>query len=229
MTDEKLKVLIADDQPLFAESLATSLAHYADDMAVCGIAHDGEEAVSLAAARRPGVILMDTKMPNVDGIEAAKRILRDFPGVKIIMLSTYHEDELVNAALRAGARGYLLKDISPTELITAIRAAQSGIMQISPGIIRQFIEARYNPPPPSPAAERENRPLDESRFEWLNTLTAREREIFTLIVIGYDNEQIAKKLSLSAQTVRNQVSIIYSKLGVKNRFEIIRLANRTDG
>ncbi|MDR2094773.1 MAG: response regulator transcription factor [Treponema sp.] len=227
----KLDILLADDQSLFAESLRTSLNHYAEDMNVVGIAHNGEEAVAMAARHRPDVILMDIKMPRMDGVEAVREIKPKYPDIKIIMLSTYHEDMLVRSSLRAGASGYLLKDISPTELITAIRALGSGIMQISPDIVRQLVQERYGPSPclPPAAAEppaRQNS-IDAQSFEWLDSLTRREREIFTLLVLGYENEQIAGKFDLALQTVRNQVSTIYAKLGVKNRFEIIRLANRS--
>jgi DNA-binding NarL/FixJ family response regulator len=228
MADSKLKILLADDQSLFAESLRTSLNHYADDMTVVGIARDGKEAVDMTARHRPEVILMDIKMPEMDGVEATREIKPRYPEVKIIILSTYNEDALVRSALSAGASGYLMKDISPTELIAAVRALRSGIMQISPEIVRRLVRDRYSPAAPSaedpPAAGSGG--INETSFEWLDSLTHREREIFTLLVLGYDNDQIAEKFGLSPQTVRNQVSTVYSKLGVKNRFEIIRLANR---
>jgi DNA-binding NarL/FixJ family response regulator len=227
----KLNILLVDDQSLFAESLRTSLDHYAEDMSVVGIAHNGEEAVVMTAKYRPDVILMDIKMPRMDGVEAVREIKPKYPDIKIIMLSTYHEDMLVRSSLRAGASGYLLKDISPTELITAIRALGSGIMQISPDIVRQLVQERYGSSPGLPPAAAEpparQNSIDEHSFEWLDSLTRREREIFTLLVLGYENEQIADKFDLALQTVRNQVSTIYAKLGVKNRFEIIRLANRS--
>ncbi|MDR0602113.1 MAG: response regulator transcription factor [Treponema sp.] len=228
---DKLKILLADDQILFAESLRTFLNNYARDLAVLGIALNGREAVAMAAEMEPDVILMDIRMPEMDGVEAVKLIKPRQPGIKIIMLSTYHEDALVRSALLAGASGYLLKDISPTELIAAIRALRSGIMQISPEIARMLVEELYRgerksggnrAPLRGAGGEKEN-----GTFEWLTDLTNREREIFTLIATGYDNEGIAEKLNLAVQTVRNQVSTIYSKLGVKDRFEIIRLANRS--
>jgi DNA-binding NarL/FixJ family response regulator len=226
----KLKILLVDDQSLFAESLRTSLNHYAEDMDVVGIARNGKEAIVMTAEYQPDVILMDIKMPEMDGVEAVREIKPKYPDIRIIMLSTYHEDMLVRSALSAGASGYLLKDISPTELITAVRALGSGIMQISPDIVRQLVQERYSPSAPSPAAEEApagQSGIDEDSFEWLDSLTRREREIFTLLVLGYENEQIADKFDLALQTVRNQVSTIYSKLGVKNRFEIIRLANKS--
>ncbi|MDR1618175.1 MAG: response regulator transcription factor [Treponema sp.] len=246
MPEAMLKILLADDQSLFAESLRTFLNNYAGDMNVAGIAKNGKEAVSMAGEHRPDIILMDIRMPEMDGVEAVRQIRRDYPEIKIIMLSTYHEDELVRSALLAGASGYLLKDISPTELIAAIRALKSGIVQISPEIARALVAERYrgefhgghtreegrsefggretSSGPGRQEAEQSGG--KDSPFEWLNDLTPREREIFTLIATGYDNEQIASTLSLAVQTVRNQVSTIYSKLGVKDRFEIIQLANK---
>lgn len=238
MANSKLKIMLVDDQILFAESLRTSLNHYADDMTIIGIARNGKEAVAMTAKHHPDVILMDIKMPEMDGVNAVREIKPKYPDIKIIMLSTYHEDMLVRTALSAGASGYLLKDISPTELIAAIRALDCGVMQISPEIVRQLVQDRYSPAPALPetaalpaaeekkAAGLKEQVIDACSFEWLDSLTHREREIFTLLVLGYDNDQISEKLALAVQTVRNQVSTIYSKLGVKNRFEIIRLANK---
>jgi len=226
MPELKLNILLVDDQILFAESLRTFLNNYAEDMNVTGIAPNGKEAVAMAGKYRPDIILMDIRMPEMDGVEAVRIIRNRYPEIKIIMLSTYNEDELVRSALLAGASGYLLKDISPTELIASIRALNSGVVQISPEIARRLVQERYG-------AEQGKAPHtqalpegEEQPFEWLKDLTNREREIFTLITMGYDNDQIAKKLNLAVQTVRNQVSTIYFKLGVKNRFEIIRLANQ---
>ncbi len=214
----KTKVLLGEDQALFAESLKTFLNNYAEDMTVLGIAPNGKIAVEMTKELSPDVILMDVRMPVMDGIQAVRAIKEFRPDIKIIMLSTYHEDEFVRDALMAGASGYLLKDISPTELIISIRALNSGILQISPEIIKNLVQQKYVEPVPEKKATPE--------LEWLDTLTKREREIFALLVTGADNNQIAEELHLAEQTVRNQISTIYSKLGVKNRFEIIQLANK---
>jgi len=221
---EKLKIVLADDQDLFAESLRTFLNNYAEDMSVVGIARNGREAVDMAASLKPDVILMDIRMPGMDGVEAVRQIKPQFPNIKIIILTTYKEDALVRSALLAGACGYLLKDISPTELITAIRALKSGIVQISPEAAQNLVQAKYNAEKGKPVTG--GKEAGKEPFELLAYLTKREREIFTLLATGYDNDQIAEKLNLAEQTVRNQVSAVYSKLGVKDRFEIIRLANR---
>jgi DNA-binding NarL/FixJ family response regulator len=244
MSEKKLNILLADDQNLFAESLRTFLNNYAEDMNVIAIATNGQEAVSLAEQYHPDIILMDIRMPVMDGVEAVRKIKRTSPEIRIIMLSTYNEDAFVYPALQAGASGYLLKDMSPTELIAAIRALKNGgTMQISPEIVRQLIQERYSSLPKSKLVRDGQKDekgqsgssteeishvksIDVQSFEWLRDLTNREREIFTLIAIGYDNEKISEKLNLAVQTVRNQVSTIYFKLGVKDRFEIIRLANK---
>jgi DNA-binding NarL/FixJ family response regulator len=158
-------------------------------------------------------------MPVMNGVEATGIIKEKNPAIKIIMLSTYDEDDYVREALRHGAVGYLLKDISPTELIAAIRALQSGIVQMSPQIASKLIKQMYDKTSPKYEESRQ-------RFEWFETLTAREKEIFGLIATGYDNRRIAERLGLAEQTVRNNISTIYSKLDVKDRFEIIQLANK---
>lgn len=221
---EKIKILLTDDQILFAQSLQTFLNNYADDMEVLGIAENGRKAWQFVrdnSDNLPDVILMDVRMPEMDGVEAVKIIRSEWPEIKIIMLSTYDDDDLVRNALRAGANGYLLKDISPTELIISIRALSSGAVQISPALAQKLIQKTYIEQP-----DLDEKVLDKN-FEWLKTLTKREREIFTLIATGHDNNEIGDKLGIALQTVRNQVSTIYSKLGVKDRFEIIRLANKS--
>jgi DNA-binding NarL/FixJ family response regulator len=220
-----MKILLADDQSLITDSLRTFLQNYAEDMEVVGIASNGREAVLLVDEYIPDIILMDVLMPELSGIEALKIIKQKKPEIKIIMLSTYDEDEYVQSALAEGASGYLLKAISPTELITALRALKNNVIQISPEIVRNLVQQKYNSEGKYGIAA--NGPDDaKDSLEWLNGLTKREREIFTLLATGYDNERIAEKLYLSYQTVKNYVSTIYSKLGVKDRFEIIRLANR---
>jgi DNA-binding NarL/FixJ family response regulator len=216
---DKIRVLIADDQSLFLESLSTFLQNYAEDIEVVGLAKNGNEALEKAAELRPDIVLMDVHMPVMDGVEATRRLIESQPGVKIIILSTYDEDEYVRKALRLGAAGYLLKDISPTELIASIRALKSGAVQISPQIVAKLMRSLLAEEPAQP------RRLTE-RLEWFESLTRREREVFALVATGYDNAQIGASLHIAEHTVRNHVSIIYSKLGVQDRFQIIQLANK---
>jgi DNA-binding NarL/FixJ family response regulator len=216
---EKIRVLIADDQSLFLESLATFLKNYAEDIDVVGLARNGAEALEMAAQLHPDIVLMDVHMPVMNGVEATDRLIKSHPGVKILILSTYDEDEYVRKALGLGAAGYLLKDISPTELIASIRALKGGAVQISPQVVAKLMQSLLadEPSPVRKVAE---------RMEWFESLTKREREVFALIATGYDNAQIASSLHLAEHTVRNHVSMIYSKLGVQDRFQIIQLANK---
>jgi len=214
-----IRILLVDDQPLFVESLRISILSYADDMEIVGIANDGNMAISMARNLKPDVILMDVYMPNTNGVSATKKIMESQGKLKIIMLSTYDEDEFVHEALHFGAAGYLLKDISPTELIASIRALMSGVVQISPKIAANLINEMYNG---TTLISSENK----EQFIWFKTLTDREKEVFGLIATGYANQQIEEHLGLAEQTVRNHISKIYSKLEVKNRFEIIQLATK---
>jgi DNA-binding NarL/FixJ family response regulator len=227
--EDKMRIMLADDQTLITESLSTFLTNYAEDMVVVGIATNGKQAVSMADEQNPDIILMDVLMPVINGVEAARTIKTKHPEIKIIMLSTYDDDEYVRAALLAGSSGYLLKDISPTELIATIRALKNNVIQISPEIAKHLVQQKYNN-----EDEAADEAIDDKKYiagvsaslPWLKTLTRREREIFTLLATGFDNDQIADKLCLALQTVKNHISIIYSKLEVKDRFEIIRLANK---
>ena len=209
----KVRVLLADDQRLFAESISTLIREYADDIEIVGIASNGKEAVRLAEALEPHLVLMDVRMPGLSGVEAAKEILSRLPKTRIMMLSTYDEDEYVKEALRLGASGYLLKDISPTELIASIRAIRGGAVQISPSVAARLVERLSDKRGELPA------------LQGYSSLTQREKQIFVMLSKGYVNKQIAKELFIAEQTVRNHVSLIYSKLGIKSRFELIRLAN----
>jgi DNA-binding NarL/FixJ family response regulator len=214
---EKIRLLIVDDQVLFLESLSTFLRNYAADIEVVGLARNGVEALEKAAVVHPDIVLMDVHMPVMDGVEATGKLIAARPGIRILILSTYDVDDYVRRALKLGAAGYLLKDISPTELIASIRALKAGAVQISPQIVAKLMSSVLSE---EPSAER------EIRLEWLENLTRREREVFTLIARGCDNSQIAEELHMAEHTVRNHVSMIYSKLGVQDRFQIIQLANK---
>jgi DNA-binding NarL/FixJ family response regulator len=216
---DRIRVLIADDQSLFLESLSTFLHNYAEDIDVVALARNGAEALEKASELSPDVVLMDVHMPVMDGVEATGKLVQAMPAVKILILSTYDEDDYVHEALSLGAAGYLLKDISPTELIASIRALKAGAVQISPQIVSKLMR--------SVLAQDSTtvRKVAES-LEWFESLTPREREIFALIATGYDNAQISRQLHLAEHTVRNHVSSIYSKLGVQDRFQIIQMANK---
>ena len=209
MTDaiEPIRVLIVDDHASFRSGLRALLSTAAD-LLVVGEAADGREAVDAAAALHPDVILMDVTMPGIDGIEATRRIVDAAPHVAILVLTMGSDDESVFAAVRAGARGYVLKGAQRTELLRAIRSVAAGEAIFGPGIARRLIGFFSHP---TPAGAREPFPQ----------LTDREREILDLIAAGRSNAEITSRLVLSPKTVRNHVSNVFAKLDVRDRAEAI--------
>ncbi len=209
-----IRVLIADDQPLVRAGL-TMLLSAVPDVEVVGEATNGEEAVTLAHDLAPDVVLMDIRMPGTNGLQATERILSSqaLPGVRVVMLTTFDVDEYIFEALEKGASGFLLKDAEPEEIIRAIRAAASGDAVLSPGVTRRLI-ADY--------ARRPRR--REVAPGALDTLTDREREVMVLVARGLSNDEIAKRLWVSPLTAKTHVSRILSKLGARDRAQLVVLA-----
>jgi DNA-binding NarL/FixJ family response regulator len=205
-TEEWLRVLIADDHPLFRDGLR-GLLESVGDLEVVAEAATGETAVSLARQLQPDVILMDLNMPGLDGIEATRRIVHDSPRANVLVVTMYEDDESVFAALRAGARGYLLKGASQAETLRAIRAVGNGEAIFGPGVAARVMSYFAAPRPTGPQVFPE--------------LTEREREILQLIGQGRTNEAIAEHLVLSLKTVRNHVSNICGKLQVADRAQAV--------
>jgi DNA-binding NarL/FixJ family response regulator len=204
---QPLRVLIADDHPLFRHGIVALLSA-TPDMEVVGEASTGEEAVNLAVALQPDLVLMDIQMPGVNGVEAARQILRQSPQARILMVTMFEDDASVFTAMRVGARGYVLKDTEKTELLRAIRAVGSGEAIFSPAIATRLLDFFAAPHPPLPP-------------QAFPELTEREREILDLIAQGRNNAEIASRLVLSPHTVRNYVSSIFSKLQVADRAQAI--------
>jgi DNA-binding NarL/FixJ family response regulator len=207
MPDETLTVLIADDHPVFRSGIRALLGGL-PDVDIVGEATTGEEAVVLAAELQPDVILMDIKMPGVNGIEATRRIIQQSPHIGIVMLTMFEDDTSVFAAMRAGARGYVLKDMGEDEIVRAIHAVGKGEAIFSPAIAAKLIEFFSSATPGVPQ-------------HLFPELSDREREILVLIAHGRKNQEIARTLVLSPKTVRNYVSNIFSKLQVADRTEAI--------
>jgi DNA-binding NarL/FixJ family response regulator len=195
-------VLVADDHRLFRDGVRT-LLRTVSEAELVGEAADGEEAVRLAVSLQPDVVVMDIRMPGLNGVEATRQILRDCPSVRVLMVTMLDDDGSVFAAMRAGARGYVLKGADHAEIVRAIRAVADGEGIFSPAIAVRLVDyfARLTPPVP----------------DLLPGLTLREREILGLLSEGCKNADIAARLSLSAKTVRNNVSNILAKLQVADR------------
>lgn len=204
---EPLRVLIADDHTLFRYGMRGLLATQ-PDIEVVGEAKTGEEAIALVAELDPDVVLMDIKMPGVSGIEATRRILADHPRVRILMVTMFEDDASVFTAMRAGARGYVLKDADKDDVLGAIRTVGRGGAVFSPGIAARLMDFFTTG---RPAVPREAFP----------TLTEREREMLHLMAQGASNVEIARLLSLSSKTVANYVSNILHKLQVADRKEAV--------
>jgi NarL family two-component system response regulator LiaR len=197
---DEIRVLIVDDHAVVREGLRTFL-ELQDGIAVAGEAADGEQAVMQAEALRPDVVLMDLVMPRLDGVGAMRELRRRLPGTRVIVLTSFAEDERLLPAIQAGAAGYLLKNVAPPELARAVRAAHAGEALIDPVIAARLVDAIAQPAG-EPAAER---------------LTAREQEVLTLIARGYSNKRIGLELGIAEKTVKTHVGHVLAKLGVTDR------------
>lgn len=205
-----IKILIVDDQALFREGLRTLLSIY-DDFEVVGEAANGEEALRLAIQLHPDVVLMDLRMPVLDGVRATTLLKESLPSCKVIVLTTFDDDELVFNGLRAGAIGYLLKDVSSNKLVEAIRSASRGEYFLLPAITAKVI-AEFSKIP---------RSTSNRASEMADALSPREMEILLLVASGDSNKEIAEKLVISEGTVKNHLSSILSKLNARDRLQAV--------
>jgi DNA-binding NarL/FixJ family response regulator len=213
---EPIRVLLVDDDPLVRAGLSFMLGG-ATDIEIAGQAGDGSEVPALVADTRPDVVLMDLRMPDVDGL-AATEALRARPGApEVIVLTTFHADEQVLRALRAGAAGFVLKDTAPAEIVEAVRRVASGAPVLSPTVTRQLITRATGPDPQQDRRARAR--------EWLAELADREREVAVAVGRGAANAEIAAELYMSVATVKAHVSRILAKLGLNNRVQIALLTH----
>jgi DNA-binding NarL/FixJ family response regulator len=213
---EPIRVVIADDQTLVREGLSLMLG-LVDGIEVVGVAEDGEAAVALVLAQAPDVALLDLRMPRTDGVEATTRIRAEAPGVQVVVLTTYADDESVMAALRAGARGYLTKDASSEEIERAIRDAVAGRTRLDPAVQERLVELVTTGTAPSPpVATPPGGPLTE-----------RETEVIRLMADGLTNRDIAAKLFVSEATVKTHVNNLFTKLDVNDRAAAVAWAYRS--
>jgi DNA-binding NarL/FixJ family response regulator len=208
-----IRVLIADDQRVVREGLSLVLA-LMKGFEVVGTAADGDEAVTLARTLHPDVVLMDLRMPRCDGIEATRRLRTEAPDVKVVVLTTYSDDQSVLDAFRAGARGYLTKDAGGEQIHDALRQVLDNHAAIDPAVQRHLIDAIATEPAPRPALP--------------DGLTPREAEVLSLMAGGLSNAEIAARLTVSEATVKSHVNHLFAKIGARDRAQAVAYAFRHD-
>jgi DNA-binding NarL/FixJ family response regulator len=206
-----IRVLLVDDQPLLRLGFRAVLDQQSD-LEVVGEAGNGKEAIALARETRPDVVLMDVRMPVMDGIEATRRIIASGSSARVLVLTTFDLDEYVFAALRAGASGFLIKDAMPADLINGIRVVAAGDAAVAPGVTRRLIEKFASQPPDLQVDQR------------LGTLTGRERDVLLELARGRSNMEIAERIYISETTVKVHVGHILAKLGLRDRAQVIVFA-----
>ncbi|HEY0217177.1 MAG TPA: response regulator transcription factor [Cellulomonas sp.] len=207
------RVVVADDQPVVLSGFAAMIGS-APDLAVVGRAPDGLALLDLVAAQRPDVAVVDVRMPGLDGIAATARIAAEHPGTRVLVLTTFDLDEYVYDALRAGASGFLLKDVPAGDLVDAVRLVAGGSMLLGPGVTRRLVAdvaARRATPEPEPAAG-------------LDRVTPREREVLLAVARGMSNAEVAVELFITEQTVKSHVSELLRKLGCRDRVQLVIVA-----
>jgi DNA-binding NarL/FixJ family response regulator len=211
-----IRVVIADDEPLMRAGLK-ALLDAREDIQVVGAAADGAESVRLAKSLVPDIVLMDIRMPGVDGLEATRQIVEDprLAGIRVVILTTFGLDEYLFEALRYGASGFLVKDTEPTEVVTAVRVVAQGDSLISPSLTRRLV------------AEFASRAKHPHQTKELEVLTDREREVLALVGEGLNNDEMATRLFMSPQTARTHVSRAMTKLGARDRAQLVVIAYET--
>jgi len=214
-----IRVLIADDQPVVRDGLAMLLG-LIDDIEIVATAADGIEAVERARSECPDIVLMDLRMPRLEGAEATRQILAALPDTRVLVLTTYADDAFLFPALQAGARGYLTKDATAEEIEHAVRALIAGQTHLDPAIQQRLVTAVLGQPPPAPTTE----PSPASPPDLGDELTPREIEVLKLIAAGLSNSEIADKLVLSNATVKTHVNRIFYKTGARDRAQAVRYA-----
>jgi DNA-binding NarL/FixJ family response regulator len=230
MAGRVVRVVVADDQTVVREGIAMLLG-LLPGLEVVGAAGDGEEAVRIVAEKAPDVVLMDLRMPRCDGVEATRRIRREYPDTQVVVLTTFADDDSLFPALRAGARGYLTKDAGGEQILKAIEDVIDGNAGLSPGIQRRLLERLSEVPqeliaatrgPGAEGAEGES----DGPAELPDGLTAREAQVLALVADGLSNAEIAERLYVSQATVKTHINNLFAKTGVRDRAQAVRYAYR---
>jgi DNA-binding NarL/FixJ family response regulator len=206
----QIRIVVADDQTLFAHMLKTMLETRSEDFVVVGLAFNGREALEVIERERPDVVLLDVKMPVMDGVRTVKELVKRGDPTRIVMLTTFDDENAVHEVLGAGVSGYILKDCAPEELFAAIRSVHAGATSFSAPIVKRLLDR--SGPGPSPVGGTD--------------LNRREREILRLVADGLENHEIAERLFIAEQTVKNNVSALYAKFDVKDRAKLIKVAEQ---
>ena len=222
---QPIRVILADDHPVVRRGLA-AIVDVEDDIQVVGEADNGQEALALVHAKKPDVVLMDLQMPVMDGVEATRRIRAETPQAKVIILTTFADDDYIYEGVAAGARGYLLKDAPPDQLIEAIRAAYRGESLLDPEVAARILDRFSSLMSQSPAADDSLAETEGASTELAHapSLTPREMEVLALVAQGARNKDIAQDLVISERTVKIHVGNILGKLHVSNRTEAVAVA-----
>jgi len=216
--NDRVDLLLVDDQVLFLESLKIVIENLDKSIKVVGLATNGQEAIDFLAGHSVDIVLMDVRMPVMDGVTASRIIHDLYPDLHIIMLTTFDDDAYVLEAMKNGASGYLLKNIAPTMLVSALRAVKDGSILMDPNIagslVQQFLSGK----------KESKKITGETLPDWFFTLTPKEKQIIKYVLSGKNNKEIASDCNLGEQTVRNYISTIYSKLEVADRRSLIQKA-----
>ena len=217
--ETKIRIIIADDQALFAHLLKTVLETRAEEFEVIGIAHNGREALDMVRDLKPDVLLLDLSMPELDGVQTARELVRRKDPVRIMVLTTFDEPGPIRDVLAIGVGGYILKDCEPQELFASILAVHGGSTSLSPTVITRLVHGTHTV---APAHNLEGLALTSDRIA--SVLNRREQEILALLADGLENKEIATRLFVAEQTVKNNICSMYEKLGVHDRGKLVKLA-----
>lgn len=217
---QPISMIVADDQVLFVDLLQSIIDSRAGDFKIVGVAHNGTEARDKVFALKPDIALLDIKMPGINGVELTKEIVSKIPDTKVIILTTFADDEYVDAAIAHGASGYLLKNMPIDGLIASIRSISRGVFIIS----EQIAKKAFRKASSTTGSKSDSKgPLTERQEQLADLLSRREREVYKLMVNGYSNDEISEMLYIASQTVKNHIRSIYKKIGVHNRSDIYNL------